>query len=152
MNKRKSAKSWAVAILQKLMMIRWDLWQYHNSILHSPTGPIAIASHHSLNHRMSKEKAKGTDGIAKSNTHLFSTFYSITKLHSGDISSKILWLEMVRLARADYDEPDSAIIRQALSQRTQMHEFLFTNGPLVPVSVRARPVAVQNNQITEQDQ
>ena len=101
-NKRKSTKSWAVAILQKLMMIRWDLWQYRNSILHSPTGPIAIASHHSLNHRISEEKAKGTDGITKSNTHLFSAFYSITKLHSGDIPSKILWLEMVRLAHAEY--------------------------------------------------
>ena len=60
------------------------------------------------------------DGIVKSNTHLFSAFYSITKLQSGDISSKIRWLEMVRLAWAEYEEPDSAIIRQALSQRTQM--------------------------------
>ena len=109
------------------MIIRWDLWQYRNLILHSPTGPIAIASHHSLNHRISEEKAKGTDGIAKSNTHLFSALYSITKLHSGDISSKILWLEMVRLAGAEYEEPDSAIIRQALSQRHQMQEFLLTN-------------------------
>ena len=45
MNKRKSARSWAVALQKKLMMIQWDLWQYRNTILHSPTGPIAIASH-----------------------------------------------------------------------------------------------------------
>ena len=138
-------------MLQKLMIIRWDLWQYRNSILHSLTGPIAIASHHSLNHRISKEKSKETDGIAKSNSHLFSAFYSITKLQLGDVSSKILWLEMVRLVRAEYEEPDSAIIRQALSQRTQMQEFLLTNGLFVHAPTRTRPIAVQDNRITEQD-
>ena len=113
--------------------------------LYSPTGPIAIASHHSLNHQISEEKSKGMDGIAKSNTHLFSAFYSITKLQSGDISYKTRWLEMVRLARAEYEEPDSAIIRQALSQRTQMQDFLLTNGPFVPAPSRKRPIAVQDN-------
>ena len=148
MNKRKSAKSWAVAILKKLMMIRWDLWEYRNSILHSPTGPIALASHHSLNYKISEEKAKGMDGIARSNAHLFSAFYSNTKLHSGDIPSKILWLEMVRLAREEYEEPNSARLRQAISHRAQMQEFLITNGPLVPIPVRPRPKAVQHNPIT----
>ena len=59
---------------------------------------------------------------------------------------------MVRLARAKYKEPDSAIIRQALSQRTQMQDFLLTNGPFVPAPSRKRPIAVQDNPITEQDQ
>ena len=59
---------------------------------------------------------------------------------------------MVRLARAEYEEPDSAIIRQALSQRTQMQEFLLTNGPFVPPPARARPIALQDNRITEQDE
>ena len=59
---------------------------------------------------------------------------------------------MVRLARAEYEEPDSAIIRQVLSQRHQMQEFLLTNGPFVPTITRARPIAVQDNWITEQDQ
>ena len=88
------------------------------------------------------------DGIAKSNTHLISAFYSITKLQSGDISSRILWLEMVRLAWAEYKEPDSAIIRQALSQRTQMQEFLLTTRPFVPTSSRKKPIAVQDNTIS----
>ena len=92
------------------------------------------------------------DSVAKSNTHLFSAFYSITKLNSGDISSKILWLEMVHLAWAEYEEPDSTIIRQALSQRTQMQEFLLITGPFVPAPSRKRPIAVQDNPITEQDQ
>ena len=59
---------------------------------------------------------------------------------------------MVRLARAEYEDPDYAIIRQALSQRTQMQEFLLTNRPFVHAPTRARPIAVQDNRITEQDQ
>ena len=59
---------------------------------------------------------------------------------------------MVRLARAEHEEPDSATIRQALSQRTQMQEFLLTNGPFVPAPSIKRPIAVQDNPITEQDQ
>ena len=110
MNKRKSARSWAVALQKKLTMIQWDLWQYRNNVLHSPTGPIAIASHHSLTYRISEELAKGTDIIAKSNTHLFSSFYSITKLQSWDIPSKILWLEMVCLAWIEYEEPDLTLL------------------------------------------
>ena len=33
-----------------------------------------------------------------------------------------------------------------------MQEFLLTNGPLVPVPVRTRPIAVQDNRISEKDQ
>ena len=59
---------------------------------------------------------------------------------------------MVRLVRSDYEEPDSAIIHQAISQRTQMQEFLHNDGPLVPVPIRATPITIQNNQISEEDQ
>ena len=58
----------------------------------------------------------------------------------------------MRLARANYEGPNLAIIRQAISQQTKMPEFLNTNGPLVPVPIRATPIAIQNNQISEEDQ
>ena len=47
------------------------------------------------------------------------------------------------LAQVDYEEPDSAIISQAISQQTQMQEFLHNNGPFVPVPIRATPIAIQ---------
>ena len=59
---------------------------------------------------------------------------------------------MVRLARAEYEEPDSAIISQALSQQTQMQEFMLINEPFVPAPSRKSPIAVQDNPITELDQ
>ena len=82
------------------------MWQFRNVALHSPTGHILTASHHSLNYRISEEINRGTDGIDPSNYHLFSKQYMITKLHSSSIPYKKLWLHKVSLARKEYVEPD----------------------------------------------
>ena len=128
------------------------MWQFRNKVLHSPTGPTAIASHHSLNHQISEEHRRGTDGIDRSSYHLFSTQYTITKLQSSTIDDKQLWLKSVTLARKEYVEPDSEIVRQAISMRIQMQAFLTTDGPLLPVPPRDRPIATQEHRISVEDQ
>ena len=153
MNKKKSARLWIIAILKKLILIRNDMWQFRNAAKHSPTGTTAIASHHSLNYRISEEKSLGTDGIDRSNYHLFkSKQYTITKLHSSSIPDKKLWLHEVSLARKEYVEPDNEVTRQAISQRNQMQTFLITDGPLIPTIPRDRPVATQDNRISDKEQ
>ena len=101
-------------------MIQWDMWQFRNKALHSQTGLTLIASRHSLNYKISKEKHIGTDGIDRSNYHLFSKQYTITKLQSSSIPDKKLWLYEVSLARKEYVEPDDAVTRQAISMRNQI--------------------------------
>ena len=128
------------------------MWQFRNTALHSPTGPTSMASHCSLNIQISEEHRRGTDGINRSSYHLFCTQYSIQSLQSSSLEDKKLWLKSVTLARKDYDEPDSDIIRQAISMRTQMQAFLITNGPLLPVPPRERPIATQDNRITAAEQ
>ena len=128
------------------------MWQFQNQVLHSPTGPTSIVSHQSLNHRISKEKHQGTDGIDRSNYHLFSTQYTITQLQSSSINAKKLWLKSVHLAHKEYDEPDSDIIRQAISMRNQMQAFLITDSPLLPVPPHERPIATQENRISDKEQ
>ena len=49
----------------------WDLWQFWNQVLHLPTGPLAVAIHHPLNYRISKETVRGRDAIAPEHYHLF---------------------------------------------------------------------------------
>ena len=66
------------------------MWQFRNNALHSPTGPTSIASHHSLNYRISEENRIGTDDIDQSNYHFFSKHYTITKLQSSSITNKKL--------------------------------------------------------------
>ena len=149
---KKSPCLWAIAILKKLLMIQWDMWQFRNKVLHSPTGPTSIASHHCLNHQISKEHRRGTDGIDQSNYHLFSTQYTFTKLQSSSINDKRLWLKSVTLARKEHVEPNSEIVCQFISMQNQMQAFLITDGPLLPVPPRNQPIATQDNHISDADQ
>ena len=142
MNKKKSPRLWIIAILKKLILIRNDLWQFRNAAKHSPTGITITASHHSLNYRISEEITIGTDGIDRSNYHLFkSKKYTITKLHSSSIPNKRLWLREVELARKEYVEPDNAVTRQAIAQRRVMQTFLSIAEPLAPTTPTEQPIA-----------
>ena len=138
---------------KKLILIRNNLWQFRNAAKRSPTGITVTASHYSLNYRKSEEITLGTDGIDRSNYHLFKLKkYAITKLHSSSIPYKQLWLREVQLARKEYVEPDDAVTRQAIAQRKVMQTFLRIVEPLVPTTPTERPVATQENHITEKAQ
>ena len=121
-------------------------------MLHSLTGPLAVASHHSLNYQISKETARGRDAIATEHYHLFSGLNTAPLLHAKDIFTKTKWLESVDLARAEYEAPDTSVIRQAMAQRTLMHNFLITNGPFVAHPLHALSQAYQDNKITLEEQ
>ena len=121
-------------------------------MLHSPTDPTSIVSHHLLNYQTSEENRRWIDDIDRSNYRLFSTQYTITKLQSSGIDDKKLWLKSVHLVHKEYVEPDSDIIRQAISMRNQMQAFLITDGPLLPAPPRDRPIATQDNRISDKEQ
>ena len=67
-------------------------------------------------------------------------------------SKKEFWLEEVSLAQKEYVKPDDEVTRQATSQQNQMQAFLNPAGPFVSIPPRDRPVAVQNNHITNEAQ
>ena len=152
MKSRKSAHLWEIAILKKLLLLRWDMWYLRNTALYSSTGATTITSHHSLNYKIDEEIRRGTDGIDCSNYCLFSPPYTLTKLQSSSIHDKELWLYKVSMACKKYVEPDDAVTRQAISQQNQMHSFLITDGPFIPILPRERLVATQNNRITDEEQ
>ena len=47
-NSKCNVHRWVSAIIHKLMMITWDLWDFRNSVIHGPSGPIAQQEHHEL--------------------------------------------------------------------------------------------------------
>ena len=152
MKSRKSACLWAIAILKKLLLLRWDIWQLRNTALHLPTGITAITSHHSLNYKIDEEICQGTDGIDCSNYCLFSPLNTLTKLQSSSIHDKEQWRNEVSMANKEYVDPGDEVTRQATSQRNQMQAFLITDGPFIPIPPRERLVATQNNRITDKEQ
>ena len=128
------------------------MWQFCNTALHSPTGTTAITSHHSLNYQIDEKIRRGTDGVDRSNYCLFSPPNALTKLQSSSIHDKELWLDEVGLARKEYVEPDDEVTCQAISQRNQMHSFLTTVRPLIPILPRKKPIATQHNRIKDEEQ
>ena len=56
------------------------------------------------------------------------------------------------LTHKEYVEPDNAVTRQAIFQRNQMQSYLITDGPCIPILPRERPVATQNNRISDEEQ
>ena len=61
-------------------------------------------------------------------------------------------MKSVHLARKEYNEPDSDIIRQAISMRNQMQAFLITDRPLLPAPPCDRPIVTQENRISDEEQ
>ena len=93
---RKSAKLWVVAILNKMMIILWNLlwnlWQSWNQVLHLPIGSLTVVSHYSLNFWISKEAARGKNDISKFNYSLFSVFHMVIIPHARVIVYQAFYL------------------------------------------------------------
>ena len=133
-------------------MIRWDLWQFHNEVLHSLKGPLAVAKHHTLNYCIGEEFTLGTDGIDVTRYHLFKGENTEENLQASAILDKEKWLETVSLARATYEAPEAAV-PQECSLRRSMNNYLVPDGShtFVPTPVHNDPIAVQDVEITTKE-
>ena len=95
---RKSSLRWATALIHKLLLVSWDLWQYRNNRLHASAGPRALALHSSLNADIDSEFALGATSLPPASRHLFAS-RSLGDLHRDSLDGKRQWLLSVRAAR-----------------------------------------------------
>ena len=56
---------WAVAILEKLMSITWEMWEFRNQLANDPNGPRQLGLHKALNEQIDEELALGEFGLAR---------------------------------------------------------------------------------------
>ena len=91
--------------------------------MHSPIGPTAVASHHSLKYQISKQFTLNTVGIAEASQFLFSHPYTLDHLYSQSSDDKEKWLKQVKDARSYYEEPDDPKIRQLCLQQDYMNNY-----------------------------
>ena len=71
LNVRNSPKRWVIAIIHKLLMITWNLWDFCNGLVHSPSGPLVIQEHRTLNLRIDAQWDQGYDDLFESDKYLF---------------------------------------------------------------------------------
>jgi hypothetical protein len=108
-------------------MIRWDLWEFRNGILHAPTGPLAVAKHTFLNSLIGEDFTRGTDGIGKHYYYLFEGDNTLDNLQAADIITKHQWLQTLLSARQDCEPPEAAITKESQLRR-QIHAYLVDIG------------------------
>ena len=92
---------WASAVIHKLLLVSWDLWQYRNNCLHAPAGPCSLALHSSLNADIDSEFALGSALLVADSCHLIES-RSLVDLHKDSIEGKRQWLRSVRAAKAAF--------------------------------------------------
>jgi hypothetical protein len=110
---KRTSKRWAAAILHKLAMIWWDLWEFRNGLLHALTGQLAIAKDTFLNSLFGEDFTRGTDGINKHYYYLFKGDNTLGNLQAADIITKHQWLQTLLSARQDYEPPEAAITKES---------------------------------------
>jgi hypothetical protein len=138
---KRTSKRRATAILHKLAMIRCDLWEFRNGILHTPTGPLAVAKHAFLNSLIGKDFTRGKDGIDKYYYYLFEGDNTLNNLQASNITTKEQWLQTLLSARQDYEPPEAVITKESRLQR-QMHKYLVNIGDKILESLASGTNAV----------
>ena len=119
---RNSPKRWVIAIIHKLLMITWNLWDFRNGFIHSPSGPVARLEHQTLNSQIDAQWDQGYDDLFESDKYLFTnrTQEEIRKLAK---EAKQQWLKDVELAR-EQEEPLENQLPMVQLQRT-LHNWLI---------------------------
>ena len=113
---RRTSLRWATALIHKLLLVSWDLWQYRNNRLHAASGPRELALHSSFNTDIDSEFALGYATLAAASCYLIDS-RSLEDLHQDSLDGKRQWLQSVCAARtafaAQLGTPPSAPTAQA---------------------------------------
>ena len=96
---KRSSLRWAAAIIDKLLLVAWDLWQYRNGRLHAPDGPLARSLHLSLDAEIASEFVLGVDTLPVASRCLL-LGRAQTEICKYPIHAKRMWLQSVCAARA----------------------------------------------------
>jgi hypothetical protein len=92
---------WATAVIHKLLLTAWDLWDYRNGRLHGHAGPRELARHQSFNSDIAAEFALGSASLVVGSRHLLD-FRSLDDLKKESLNGKRHWLQSVRAARSAF--------------------------------------------------
>ena len=96
-------KRWIAAIIKKLSLTIWNMWDHRNSILHDPQGPTLVTLHNELNAQIRLEYWQGWDGLDTEARSFFKR--DVDNLCQKALSTKKMWLQSVPSARRNVHIP-----------------------------------------------
>lgn len=90
-------RRWVTAIIYKLQMTAWDLWDHRNQILHAPGGPRETTEHSHLDTLIRGEYHQGLAHISAMDRSLFQR--PLHQLLTSTLPTKRRWLQSAQLSR-----------------------------------------------------
>ena len=100
---KRSPRRWAAAIIKKILMIVWDMWQFRNGVCHSSDGPEALAHHSRLNQEIDYQFMEGAGTLLKDDKHRIRN-WTLTQVRNLDLVSKQNWVASIQAARKAFEQ------------------------------------------------
>jgi ribonuclease HI len=116
---RLSIRRWTTAIIHKLLLTAWDMWDHRNRVLHSLTGDQRQTETHQLDQAILEELNSGYADLFPLDTHLVQAQERNQQILTGTIASKKKWLASVRLSRQLAQQQNTQDPARATLQRQQ---------------------------------
>jgi len=123
---KRSCKRWATAIIHKMFMVSWDMWEHRNGILHTASSYHYQQKRRSLDQNIKQEYRKGTHRLSQDDRKLLDKpLIEVLRLSNDD---KQLWLDSMHWARENFIAPEDRAQQQLQRQRGAMLNWLNTGS------------------------
>ena len=125
---KRSSLRWCTAIINKLMLVVWDIWQYRNQLVFGDNGELQVEERNRINILIHQEFIIGREHLLDQDQFLFEDF-SLDRLLRSDMDLKRAWIARINAARHAIDLPDEVeqtVEEEGMTQLTFDH-FGWTN-------------------------
>ena len=125
---KRSSLRWCTAIINKLMLVVWDIWQYRNQLVFGDNGELQVEERNRINILIHQEFIIGREHLLDQDQFLFEDF-SLDRLLRSEMVIKRAWIERINAARHTTDLPDEVeqtAEEEGMTQLTFDH-FGWTN-------------------------
>ena len=104
---KRSSLRWSTAIIYKLMLVVWDIWQYCNQLVFADDGELQVEERNRINMLIYQEFIVGNEHLMEEDQFLFEDS-DLDSLLRSDAETKKIWIARINAACHAIDLPAEA--------------------------------------------
>ena len=122
---RKSSLRWAAAVIHKLLMTVWNVWDFRNNINQGKNGPEYFLKEEDLCRKISEEYSLGITNLLSKDQHLIYGYFKKT-LFEMKFGRQRDWIKQIQLARKEFLSGVQPIPRRQPRINNSLRAWLIT--------------------------
>lgn len=122
----KSGKRWMIALIKKLWLIAWDMWEHRNGILHEKENTQVMTQERHLNNKVAKLYSDAIQFLSLSEDSYMLSI-PISQLLQKPILYIKTWLETAQTVILRHKEWQGSAVRSLLWMRKALKIWLTTH-------------------------